>query len=241
MATREIKTTSNYDQFKLIVGNRQIHEKHVMRVAGSIKEYGLLVPIIVNQDLEVLDGQHRLKACELLGRPVEYIVKSNIDMSAVQVMNTVQDKWKLMDCIESFAAKGNDNYKNMLRFHSLYGDKFPISSLLGIISDSQSRSIRDGSFKFTSQMALRAHEDAEKILEVGKYFKDATKFRFARVYRKILAIKDFSHDQFIAKLAKQRSSLYPCIRDAQYAKLVEDIYNYRRRTGFGIDIMKYFK
>jgi hypothetical protein len=33
----------------------------------SIKDYGLYVPIIVNQDGIVLDGHHRYKACQELG------------------------------------------------------------------------------------------------------------------------------------------------------------------------------
>lgn len=46
------------------------------RLKKSIKEQGLLHPIIVNQDHVVLDGHHRLRVCNELKIPVEYEVKS---------------------------------------------------------------------------------------------------------------------------------------------------------------------
>lgn len=43
-----------------------------MSLKQSIKEWDLLMPIIVNQDNVVLDGYHRLKACKELGIPITY-------------------------------------------------------------------------------------------------------------------------------------------------------------------------
>ena len=64
----------NYTKFTLLDDNRDINDVHVEALAKSMKKSGQLMPIIVNENLEVLDGQHRLKACELLGLPVAYVV-----------------------------------------------------------------------------------------------------------------------------------------------------------------------
>ena len=40
----------------------------IKTLASSIQEIGLLQPIVVNQDNELIAGQRRLEACKLLGR-----------------------------------------------------------------------------------------------------------------------------------------------------------------------------
>jgi hypothetical protein len=47
----------------------------------SIRENGLLVPIIVNQEGIVLDGVHRHRACKELGLPIKTITKQIQDLS----------------------------------------------------------------------------------------------------------------------------------------------------------------
>jgi hypothetical protein len=46
------------------------------RLKKSIKDNGLLNPIIINQDNLVLDGHHRLRVCNELKIPVDYEVKN---------------------------------------------------------------------------------------------------------------------------------------------------------------------
>ena len=41
----------------------------------DIKERGLLIPIIVNNQGIILDGHHRFRACEELGIDCEYVIK----------------------------------------------------------------------------------------------------------------------------------------------------------------------
>ena len=65
----KIYTTSNYSLFKK-AKNRPISEIIVKR----LKKYDTLKPIIVDHDLNVLDGQHRLEACRQTGKPVSYII-----------------------------------------------------------------------------------------------------------------------------------------------------------------------
>ena len=55
--------TSDLTKFKQITGNRPHNPQHVKRLTSSIKRYGVLQnPIIVNENMVVVDGQHRLWA-----------------------------------------------------------------------------------------------------------------------------------------------------------------------------------
>ena len=64
----------NYTKFTLFDDNRDINDSHVEELTKSMKKSGQLMPVIVNEDMEVMDGQHRVKACEQLGIPVAYVI-----------------------------------------------------------------------------------------------------------------------------------------------------------------------
>ena len=49
-----------------------LNRQHIEKLKKSIKNKGLINPIMVNQKLEIIDGRHRLKACEELGVAVKY-------------------------------------------------------------------------------------------------------------------------------------------------------------------------
>ncbi|XCY65795.1 ParB N-terminal domain-containing protein [Streptococcus iniae] len=64
--------TTNYDMFNFSKFNRNVFLTPEMLKQA---ELGFVSPIIVNENLTVIDGQHRLTACQQLGLPVEYIIK----------------------------------------------------------------------------------------------------------------------------------------------------------------------
>ena len=63
----DVIETTDYDIFKGIVGNRKVEKKHVEMLTGAIDRNNLLNvrPIIVNEEMMVIDGQHRLEAAKL--------------------------------------------------------------------------------------------------------------------------------------------------------------------------------
>ena len=73
MSNNKIYSTSEYNLFHKLKGNRGINELHVRKLVEAIKEKDLQIPIIVDHDMNVLDGQHRLDAYKIVGNPVSYI------------------------------------------------------------------------------------------------------------------------------------------------------------------------
>ena len=70
-----VYTTTDYGIFKRLVGNRDIPESRISKIVESIQTIGWVHnPIIVNERMEVIDGQGRLTALQRLKMPVEYIV-----------------------------------------------------------------------------------------------------------------------------------------------------------------------
>ncbi len=61
----KVYQTSDLSIFKQIEGNRVPNLQHIKRLADSIRVYGMKCnPILVNERMEVIDGQHRLMAAK---------------------------------------------------------------------------------------------------------------------------------------------------------------------------------
>lgn len=70
-----VYVTKDYSIFKRLVGNRDIPESRISKIVESIQTIGWVHnPIIVNEKMEVIDGQGRLTALQRLKMPIEYII-----------------------------------------------------------------------------------------------------------------------------------------------------------------------
>ena len=77
----KVEETTDYKQFKKVKGNRGYAQRHLKNLVSSIAQNNLLQysPIIVNDKMEVIDGQHRLAAAQSLGLPIYYVVAGDGD------------------------------------------------------------------------------------------------------------------------------------------------------------------
>ena len=105
----QIYKTKDYSIFKIMSGNRD-YEKHGQRLIPSVERWGIIMPIIVNEKMEVVDGQGRLYAARETGAEVPYIIKPKMDVQTCLEMNTTQKSWTMVDYIKSYAARGYDHY-----------------------------------------------------------------------------------------------------------------------------------
>ena len=78
-----VMKTNDYSLFKIMDGNRRTNSANLNQISESMKEKQLVIPITVNEKFEIIDGQHRFKACEYLGLPVYYIMQQGYDINDV--------------------------------------------------------------------------------------------------------------------------------------------------------------
>ena len=78
-------------------------------------------PILVNENMEVIDGQHRLEALRKLGYPVYYQIGEGLGLKETIEMNAVQKHWNPLDYANSYAASGLESYQRYLQFHEQFG------------------------------------------------------------------------------------------------------------------------
>ena len=153
----------NLTKFTLLDDNRDIDKKHVAMLAISIRRYGQLMPIVVNENLQVIEGQHRLKACMELGIPVAYIISQKTSSKDVAIMNNSQKGWKNRDYLKHFSHSNHSNsstYKKITTFFKSYPLPFSIGIMLlagdfeGSLETGNTKGhmpkFRDGSFKIAN-------------------------------------------------------------------------------------------
>ena len=109
-----IYRTYEFDKFCFLNGNRDIDQFKVAQLAAEIQQHGQLMPIMVNSEYQVIDGQHRLSACKKLGVPVQYFVRDNANIETAANVNIAGSNWKQRDWIKKHAKDGKEDYAELL-------------------------------------------------------------------------------------------------------------------------------
>ena len=82
-AAMQVYQSVNYAQFQPIDGNRTILQHHLKRLKKSMEENFLISPILVNEKMEIIDGQHRFEAAKSLGLPIYFFIVQGYGLSEV--------------------------------------------------------------------------------------------------------------------------------------------------------------
>lgn len=159
-----VLSTKNYDQFQTILGNRLTNYDHIRTLVREITAKNLLAtcPIIVNEKMEVIDGQHRLEAAKLLGVPIYYVKVEGLTIKQVVRLNRSQKPWKLGDYLELHVAHKNQNYLLLKEFiekhHISITNGMIILSSVGYVTADRSK-FKEGDWRATTSL-----EDAEELM-----------------------------------------------------------------------------
>lgn len=111
----EIKTTKNYSIFKKLEGNRNVNRKHVKKLIQSMNKKYIPTVILVNNQYQVIDGQHRLEAMKTLNIPVTYTIMGNYNSDDAEHINLTNRTWNIEEICNKIAYYDNiDDYKILL-------------------------------------------------------------------------------------------------------------------------------
>ena len=190
--------TKNYEMFQLSKFNRNIIlRKELIEQA----EEGIISPIIVNENLMVIDGQHRLKASEKVGATVEYIIKEGLNEHDIVRMNTVQKPWSLANHIEAWANQGNEEYVKLLNvLNNYYGNTTVVTQVaLDVNTMNKARPIiESGEFKFVN------YEKTVEFLSYLRRFREETnvpyKSKLSQAIYELFKISKFDRERLIHKV-----------------------------------------
>lgn len=244
----QVNQTNDYNLFKSLQGNRNVNKLHVQRLKESFKGSYLMSPIIVNQNYEIIDGQHRFNAAKDLGLPVNFIICNDYSLDEVKILNTNMKNWRKEDYLNAFCDL---KYPEYLKFRN-FMRKFPyfgISASEAILTGSLSGAKRETDLKreFTNSKsgayAVKYFEQgdlvipdwdyslecAEKIMMIKPYYDGFNRISFVRAMLGVFRIEYYNHSQLLDRLKSSPTALQHCANVTQYKLLIEDIYNFRSR------------
>lgn len=224
--------TEDYSIFSTLDGNRNINVPNLKALKRSIEKEHLQIPIIVNEDLQIIDGQHRFNACKELKKPIYYIIVKGYGLSQVHKLNAISRKWSFDDYLDGYANMGKEDYVKARIFKQKYGlgAVETMSLLLGyncLAGGGDRERFFNGNFKIKSLHDAEAK--AEQIMMIRPYYNGYLRKSFIAAMLKLFSLDNFDFNVFMKKLKYQSTKLVDCTTSNQYLLVIEDIYNYKAR------------
>ena len=234
MSNNPLKT-KDYAQFKALTGNRAIDSSHITKLTRSILKNNMLAsnPIIVNEDMCVVDGQHRLDVARYNDLEIYYIVHSSTDIEDVLLLNANSRSWKLTDYLKSYIDLGKEDYKYLKDFCDKYNFQFGFGLRLLRKSNGATRTgiaeFKAG--KFVADNKEFAIETAEHI-EAYRRFTENDVHRdrnFLGAILRFSVYKLVDHEEMLKKLKERDVKIERQGNLKQYLREFEDIFNFRSK------------
>lgn len=240
-----VHETTKYDSFKKLLGNRAVSEMRKRQIRESILAVGYITsPLVVNEKLEVIDGQGRLAVLEELGLPVEYVIHEGAGIRECIKMNAHQVQWKVADYVESFAAQGMESYiivSDALRKYPALGLDPVLCALSGTGSHG-CPAVKAGTYRHSPEhleLAQMALEYLNSLMAYKKSFRGRTWiFCLALLY--CYGMDNVDKGALYAQLVKYKdtpSLSVPFVKIHDALQMIETIYNHNRSTRLKVNIV----
>ena len=155
--------TTDLDKFIFAKWNRNVRKKKVKALSERMKIFFLSFTIIVNELLEIIDGQHRLSALKiyneyrksigLLPIPLRYEIREGWGEKECKELNSETSTFSNEDTLKQEMYNGNENYLLYDKFRKEYpflGHNTVIGLLSGNIKATkggENKSFKVGTFK----------------------------------------------------------------------------------------------
>ena len=250
----KVYKTDDLSIFKILDGNRSVEKAREKKIHDSIVKNGYIhCPIIVNEKMEVIDGQGRLEALKKLGMPAEYIIFEGLTIKECIALNVYQTSWSFIDYIESYADRGDKSYEFLLHLINKYKElnaAICINAITGFASNNGgqfAKRLKAGEFRCTGE----EYERADDLLKyVMRFIKPIKNFRKGNINYICFAImfayqlEDVNKDMLVDKFERYYGmDDIPQFNDMNGAlKILTTIYNRRNsktKVYFEVEYDKY--
>lgn len=226
--------TTEYEKFKFRADNRaQINQSHVQLLIRSIKTKNLLNlrPILVNQEYEIIDGQHRLLAAKSLGVPIYFDVEENLKSSDIISLN-LSKSWLIGDFLNYYCRNNYDEYLKLKEFMIVNNLqlKVALNLCMGASKDAYLK-YKTGEFEFKSkgleEILDKIHETIGLIHKIkgNQPYTPAAKFWQALV--RVFRHPDFVYEKWIYNLERQIEKMGPRATTDDFVSTILEIYNWK--------------
>jgi hypothetical protein len=223
-----MKSTTDYSIFKDFSSNREVDPKHVKKLVRAIAKRNLLKvnPIVCDEFMRVIDGQHRLEAAKILGVEIFYIT-DNINRGDISMLNSNQKNWTAMDYINFYTV---EKVNSFIQLSSLINNN-PKMAISALITLSSSEGKRDIIELKEGHLDIEEIESAKEICAIcndlfARFEADFVyDSRFPLALGKTIKCEGFKMELLIGKIEAAPRSFVRCHTKRQYLEMIEEIYN----------------
>ncbi len=242
-ANVKIYFTRDYSRFKAISGNRLLNENKLKRMMSDIQS-GLdmlrFCPIIVDKDMNVIDGQHRLWVSKKLKSNVWYVIMDKLTLHEIARINSNQERWKAKDFIHCYSSNGLKDYDVLNEFLEKYN--WPLSIAVSVMSTGKTHD--GGAGGKPKEKFERGEFKAKHIAEANKLAEAVNLFSafpshktrpFIDAICKIIEAKKCDFNTLVEKFKSSVDMLTTSNNVKGYLTELEAIYNkgsHKRKTIF---------
>ena len=242
----KIYQTNNYDKFNNFLGNRSVasvkSRHHIEKLMESMRKSYLPQPIIVDENMAVLDGQHRLEAARQLNLPIYYLkMHSPISVMDIQRVNNVTNKWDTNDYLSSNLELEKDKYPTNFHQHPyhLYSwfkkrYKFAHRNILEMFYNNYDEKVMNEAFR-SGNLIVKNLEKAKSQAEYIHSFKHLmiqvpyNNRAFVSAFLKVMKHHNFNRKTWIQKVQMNSRRLVKCTTMGDYRAVICDVYNWNNR------------
>lgn len=238
---RLIFATQDLKQFHWIKANRVVKEESAIieELAGSLERNGNLVPVVVNEKREVIDGQRRITAKKTHGvtQPLKYFFDRDAKIEEVRESNRYNDKWKHKDWLHSYVESDYEDYKEYEELAKKYEPVMKSRSLRSVLMNNRVESFKrdiweGGKFKINKKSLaenIRFLSFLEQVCNLGGAQNVFAKNRdFQKVlYELYTRTPNLDEERLLAKISYGFGKLNIKTDEKTYRKVLTQLYNTR--------------
>lgn len=242
-STVPVYQTEDYSLFGMMKGNRPLNQNKIGRIVKQIENGNDMLPYypiqvrVEDDQLIILDGQHRFFISRKLNKPVHYIVvmekKTMLDIANI---NSNVEKWKPEDFINCYITAGINEYKILKDYIQAYGFSLGICLSLLSLGDPGSangsntllhQQFTDGTFKVNTP--VEANEFGELCKNFSSFKNWRSRNLLIALFR-IMKAKKIDFDELIAAYNRNPGMLKEQANFKDYIVNLEQIINVNKRT-----------
>lgn len=223
--------STDYKRFKTVKGNRPIRPAHVANLVRALDADATSIqynPLIINEQWEVIDGQHRLQALEKLELPVYYLMQPGLTLDNVIALNSGKKAWSPEDFAHSWIVRGNQEYVTYLWFKDTYGINHDILlKYLSLENPMTSQMFKDGKLVVVDRD--RSVQLCEDLMSLKPYYNRWNNRSFALGFWHLWSHPAYKHKRMLHKINLNQDMVEDRGTPEQYADMLSDIYNHGSR------------
>ena len=238
----KVYLTDDLKNFKIVNGNRKDIERRKNKITKSAENVGYIpAPIIVNEKMEVIDGQARLAYCKETGTTIAYTIIKGLTVDHCIAMNISSTNWGLEDYIYSYADRAYPSYVLAEKFISQ--SPYSLTPSLWALTGTDMQNIRDKIMNGALEIEEKRYNRGIEYINFWKRFDDIPtnrKAEFLQALGYCYLLPEVDNETLVRKIHQRPRDFQTIANVTDAIDVIEDAYNVRARNHVYIETL-YFQ